>query len=312
MKRRGIAYDFGLLGDVLMEQGSLSEAADAYQQMMDRKPGPEAYARGAHLRWLRGDRKGAVALMEDAVRAMGTRNPTTKSWALATLGRFYFELGELADASALAERALRLRPEDADGRALEARIALAEGDYQNAIDALRSAVDSEPLPLHRWLLIDALRVGNQLEEARAMARSLVSRHAEAIDPRGLSLFLATYGIEPARAVALAQAELEVRRDVYTLDAMGWALHIAGRSDEARSFVEQSLAAGTQDPRLHLHAGLVSEALEPSSGEAMLARANDFRHALFPSEVALLDEALGHPRLMPSPHLITTEEAGRSQ
>src|SRR5438093_6911119 len=49
--KRGLSFDYGLLGDVLMEQGRLTEAVVAYQAMMDQKPGPEAYARAAHIRW---------------------------------------------------------------------------------------------------------------------------------------------------------------------------------------------------------------------------------------------------------------------
>ena len=56
--RRGLSFDYGLLGDVLMEQGSLSEAADAYQKMVDLKPDMQAYARISHLRWLKGDLAG--------------------------------------------------------------------------------------------------------------------------------------------------------------------------------------------------------------------------------------------------------------
>ena len=50
VKTRGLAFDFGLLGDVLMEQGKLKEAIDAYQKMMDQKPNTQAYSRAAHIR----------------------------------------------------------------------------------------------------------------------------------------------------------------------------------------------------------------------------------------------------------------------
>src|SRR5437016_4211778 len=50
--KRGLWFDYALLGDVLMEQGRLDEAIPAYQTMMDQKPGPQAYMRAAHMRWL--------------------------------------------------------------------------------------------------------------------------------------------------------------------------------------------------------------------------------------------------------------------
>ena len=51
---REVALDFGLLGDTLMEQGRLTEAAAAYQRMVDLKPFYQSYVRAAHLRWVRG------------------------------------------------------------------------------------------------------------------------------------------------------------------------------------------------------------------------------------------------------------------
>ena len=67
--KRGLACDFGLLGDVLMEQGRLKEAAKAYQTMLDLKPSLHSYARAAHLRWLKGDLTGAIEAMQLAVAA---------------------------------------------------------------------------------------------------------------------------------------------------------------------------------------------------------------------------------------------------
>ena len=60
---REFVLDYGLLGDVLMEQGRLADAAVAYQKMIDLKPFYQSYARGAHLRWLKGDVDGAIDLM---------------------------------------------------------------------------------------------------------------------------------------------------------------------------------------------------------------------------------------------------------
>ena len=41
--------------------------------------------------------------------------------------------------------------------------------------------------------------------------------------RGMSLFLADHGLDPARAVTLARDELAVRPDVYGYDTLAWAL-----------------------------------------------------------------------------------------
>ncbi len=63
-------------------------------------------------------------------------------------------------------------------------------------------------------------------EARLQASGRVN------DPRTFLLFLATRGKDTARAVDLAEAELEQRQDVFTQDALAWALTADGRVAEA--------------------------------------------------------------------------------
>ena len=63
--KRQFVLDYGLLGDVLMEQGRLTEAADAYQKMIDIKPFYQSYTRASHLRWLKGDLGGAIELIAE-------------------------------------------------------------------------------------------------------------------------------------------------------------------------------------------------------------------------------------------------------
>src|SRR5689334_23203548 len=67
--RRGLSFDYALLGDVLMEQGCLNEAAAMYQEMVDQRPDLESYSRISHLRWLKGDVEGAIAAMKLAASA---------------------------------------------------------------------------------------------------------------------------------------------------------------------------------------------------------------------------------------------------
>ena len=60
-------FDYGVLGDVLIDQGKVREGAAAYQKMIDLRPDLQSYARAAHVRWLTGDLKGAIGLMRLAV-----------------------------------------------------------------------------------------------------------------------------------------------------------------------------------------------------------------------------------------------------
>ena len=280
---RGLWFDYGLLGDVLLEQGELAEAVDAYQQMMDQKPSPQAYCRSAHVRWLTGDLPGAMELMRMAAGASGSVDPESAAWAHARLALFKLQAGSSAKASSLVDGALVLRPDYAPALLVRGRILLAEGDHAEAVRSLREAARLNPLPEYQWVLLDALAAAGHREEAAVVEARLMERGA-LDDPRTFALYLATTGKDAGRALALAEKELEVRADVFTLDALAWALHASGRQDEARKLSVRALSEGTEDARLFLHAGAIAAAAgDTEEAERFLGRAVAIQQMLLPSE-----------------------------
>ena len=79
--KRQFVLDYGLLGDVLMEQGRLTEAAQAYQKMIDIKPFYQSFTRASHLRWLKGDLDGAIERIRKAIAAASPRDHESIAWA---------------------------------------------------------------------------------------------------------------------------------------------------------------------------------------------------------------------------------------
>ncbi len=126
---REFVLDYGLLGDVLMEQGRLNEAAVAYQKMVDLKPFYQSYIRAAHLRWLKGDLDGAIALMHSAIRAVSPRDPESVAWAYSRLAVYELQRGQLAEASRMNDASLQHVPDYAAALLTRGRIQLAEKKY---------------------------------------------------------------------------------------------------------------------------------------------------------------------------------------
>ena len=54
-------------------------------------------------------------------------------------------------------------------------------------------------------------------------------------------------------------EIERRQDVYGWDALAWTALKAGELDAARDAAAKATAAGTRDPSLLYHAGMVAKA-----------------------------------------------------
>ena len=91
------------------------------------------------------------------------------------------------------------------------------------------------------------------------------------------------------AVHLAQHEFTSRADVFTHDALAWALAVAGRTTQAQLHATQALSEGTIDARLFLHAGIIA-ALNNDITQAKrrLQQASVIQQMLLPSERAQLE------------------------
>ena len=289
--RRGAPFDFGLLGDVLMEQGRLAEAVDAYQKMVDLKPGPQAYARIAHLRWLKGDLEGAVELMREAAASVSGVEAEASAWMLTKLAAYEWQQGATNAARRSAMKGLDLQKDFPPTLLLLGKMDLAQGRTSEAVERLQLATRANPLPEYQWALSEALRAGGQVEAATIVERDLM-KHGAAEDPRTFSLYLATRRLEASRAVELAEQELLMRADVHTHDARSWALAAAGRIEEARRASQLALAEGTADPRLLLHAGCIAEQCgEAAEARQHLEKAAAAQQVLLPGERDLLKRAL---------------------
>jgi tetratricopeptide (TPR) repeat protein len=290
--KREFVLDFGLLGDVLMEQGRLTEAATAYQKMIDLKPFYQSYTRAAHLRWLRGDLDGAIEMMTAAVKAASPRDPESVAWAYARLAMYQLQRGRLTEAERLAAASLRYVPDYAAGLLVRGRIQLAQHNTGEAVLTLERAAGLNPLPEYNWTLADALRSMNRIAEAMTVETKILG---EGGDPRTLALYLSTRRDDVGKAVVLAKQELEKRSDIFTLDAVAWALASAGQIEEASTFMARALAEGTEDGRLFVHAAAIAAAAGRSEDAARWARkARTFRFTLLPSELGVLRTGIVTP------------------
>ena len=285
---RSLPYDYGLLGDSLMEQGRLAEAIPAYQTMLDLRPGFESFVRAAHMRWLKGDLPGAQELMGQVLGMIHPREKATAAWAEARVASYDLQAGNLPAAKQHAEIALQAKPTNAPAHLVLARVLSVEGRDDEALEHFRAAAKARPLPEFLWALADELEARQLTAEAAPIEQTLrqIGRRA---DPRGLALYLATTRQDPAEALKLAQAELENRQDVFTWDALAWSQLAAGQVVPARKSMQRALAEGTQDGRLFLHAAVISAAAGDENGKLDFSRkADGLKSILLPSERRLLE------------------------
>ncbi len=285
---RGAPADLALLSDALVEQGRLGEAVEVLQRLVNLKPGAEAYTRIAHLRWIKGDLPGAMAAMETAFRATSVRDAESYAWILSRLSGFYLQAGDAPRALLTAESALKHGGDYPPALLAQGRALMASGRTNDAVTALQAAATLNPLPEYQWWLADALRAADRGTEAQKIESDLKRRGAVS-DPRTYALFLATRGEDAALAVRLAREELTQRGDVFTHDALAWALKAQGELAAADLEMHAALAEHSKDARLLLHAGEIAHALgRTEEAQARFAEARTIAGSLTPSERALLE------------------------
>lgn len=286
---RKLAYDFGLLGDVLMEQGKLNEAILAYQNMMEQRPGPQAYARAAHVRWLKGDLAGARELMRLSAQTAGQGDPDASAWAWSRLALFELQAGNQKAALEICDLALELHQDYPPALLAKGRILLAQNKASEAVGLLQKAAQINRLPEYQWTLADALRSAGRAEEAGKIETSL-SANGAVDDPRTYAVYLATRGEGAETALKLAEEEIKVRRDVYTLDALAWAQAAKGDAAEAWKTIQSALIENTQDARFFMHAAVIaSQAGDKHASRNYAAKANKLESMLLPAEITRLRE-----------------------
>jgi tetratricopeptide (TPR) repeat protein len=285
---RGLASDYALLCDAVMEQGKLTEAVDACQKLVNLRPGVESYSRIAHLRWLKGDLVGATAMMESAELAASARDPESRAWLLTRLSGYYLQGAQISRALMTAESALKAESAYPPALLARGRALLALGKNADAVAVLRRAVELNPLPEYQWWLADALRTSGDAPAAAAVEIALKTR-GEASDPRTLALFLSTQRESLPEAVKLSRQELVNRADVLTHDSLAWALAESGDTAAAQKESALALAEHTQDARLLWHAGEIALlGGDRTAADRAFAAARPMAATLTPGERARLE------------------------
>jgi tetratricopeptide (TPR) repeat protein len=268
----------GVIVDAEVELGRYEAAVEHLQQMLDVRPDLPALARTSYLRELHGDLPGAITAIRQA-DAAGAGMPFDHATVVALLGDLYFKQGELAAAEAAYERAGGLAAGIVPATAGQARVLAARGALDEAITLLSQVIDRYPQPAALILLGELQVIDGEAQDAArtfALVRAIATlqRQAGQVTDLEMALFEADHG-DPRHAVELARAAHAARPgNVFTNDALAWALLKDGRAGEATTYADQALRLGSADALLRYHAAVVFAA----AGQPDRARSN-LRQAL---------------------------------
>jgi tetratricopeptide (TPR) repeat protein len=256
-------WNWGTLGDAQLEMGDYDAAAEAYQKMVSLRPDLASYNRAAWFRFITGDMPGAIDIMQKAVSAGGPSSENT-AWCLVELGHLYLKNGQPDQAEQAYAAAVRVFPGYHPGYAGMGRAQTAKGEYKAAIASYEKAQASTPLPDYAAALYDLYTVQKDAKNAQRQLDMIdvidqINKKNGEITNRNVALIFADHNWHVDRALELATAELDVRKDIYSYDALAWALYKNKKFAEAQDAMAKALKMGTLEPAFYYHAEQIAMA-----------------------------------------------------
>ena len=257
------AFVLGVLTDANVELGRYDEAFAYGQKMLDTKPNTSSYARAAHLRSLDGNSEGAIELYKLAARAADPTDKETQSWCLVQLGDELWKYGKYTEAEKVFDEALANFPNYYLALAGKGKTRAALGDYENAVEILTDANNRVPNVETAVLLGDIYSKQGNAERAAQqyeLVEVIESKIGVNNDQKRLAMMWADHDIKLDEALEIAKREHEMRKDIFTADALAWTFYKKGNYAEAKKASIEAMRLKSNDARILYHAGMIENKL----------------------------------------------------
>jgi tetratricopeptide (TPR) repeat protein len=297
----GTVAALAVRGDAALELGRYEEAAADYRALADAQPeASSSLVRLSRLAFMQGDGEQAARLAAEAEQAAAGEGSfgASRSWYAAYRGRLALEAGRYDEAAGHYRRAVRTASDYHVAISGLASVRAAQGRVDDAIELYERAVAMVPEPGSLAALGDLYLISGEeraAEDSYATVEAIADLEAvnRRLYDRQLALFWADHDTRLDEALAIAEASVETRRDVYGYDTLGWVLYRLGRFEEARAVSDRALAMGTPDARLWFHAGMISVALgDDERARDELSAALELHPRFDPLLAPVAEETLG--------------------
>ncbi|WP_406501350.1 tetratricopeptide repeat protein [Streptomyces sp. NBC_01590] len=265
------ADGYAVLADAEIQLGDYPAARSAVQRLLDIAPAGAAYSRAAYDLETDGRPKDAAIAIQRAVDSASTAEE--RAFAEARSGDLAWSSGAVDRAERHYRRAVDAVPGHPFGEAGLARVYAVRGDTAKALETYRRLVARTPLP---QFLAEAVELGGGGDRVRGEKAALDAQvwllraSGGPVDPH-LALYVADHG-DPQVAVELMRGEWKRARSVIVADALGWALHRAGRDAEAVGYARKAARTGWGNALFRYHRGAIEHSLGLPDGDRHLREA----------------------------------------
>ncbi|REK12811.1 MAG: hypothetical protein DWQ40_10625 [Actinobacteria bacterium] len=248
-----------VLGDAQVALGMYEEARESFLIAYESFPAPLVSARLAHIDEIYGDLEAARSAIEKAASAYlesgGSGEPA--AWLQMRRGDLAFHMGDYAAATDAYGLALEILPDHPGSLAGQGRALAAIGDTAGSIASWERVAELQPHPEIILGLAEMYEVAGEAEKAaEAFGRmAALSEESRGLFEMAVAFYEADYG-DAATAVETAELLVDQRPDLYSYDALAWALYRAGDAAGARAAADVALATKPGDARFWYHSGAI--------------------------------------------------------
>ncbi|MEU0102949.1 tetratricopeptide repeat protein, partial [Streptomyces sp. NPDC006267] len=254
---------YPVLIDAYTGLGDQKAATAATEKFGELRKGVPALARTSELYRNQGWREDALATAREA--ADRATRPAEKAAALHRLGELAWERGEPEEAVAQFDAALRTDAGHHASLAGRARALVALDRAPEALAGYQRALEQLPRPeyaLELGELYESLGLDGDARTQYANLRKMVAGAEKAgVDESLLLARFETDHGDPETAVELLRGQWRKQhRSAAVADALGWALHRAGKSQEGLGYAERAAGTGVRNASYAYHLGVIQREL----------------------------------------------------
>ncbi len=256
----------GLTADVAFQRGQYAEALAGFERALELDREFPGLARLAQYRWKTGAYDQAERLYDEAEALLRVRTGSSMAWLQLQRGLMDLDRGRYLEAMAHYHDADRALPGYWLVEEHKAEILTLLGQRVVALQLYRDIIERTGNPEFMDAAAgilqergDAAGARAMITRARAAYEGQLARYPEAAYGHALDHFL-EFGEDPARTVALAEANHTLRPNAEAKEALALAYLGAGRAADARRVIEEALATPFVSASLHMAASEVYGAL----------------------------------------------------